>query len=556
MKSHAEMSNFVSFEVAFICSVRQIYYISKERTSEALLEENESLKQENLIQAQQIAYLKRQLFGSKSEKLDADQLKLFEELGKPEASEALVQEEAKEKSETKKAKPRKQREEKLPDDLPVQREEIIPEEVQANPEQWRCIGEDESKQLEKEPGYFYLRKIVRKKYVRIDHPFQAPVQASAPARFIQGNFWGDYLLSEMLTNRYLYALPFYRQEQLYLQRYGIHLSRSTMSDVSESAARELTIINEEMKRQMLASAYIGCDETPVKYLQADETGSSKGYYWVYRSSNGEVVFDWQTGRKNAHFADFIGKDFSGVIQSDGYAVYHSYSKHSPLTKRASCLAHIRRKFKEAEKSRPTIVAWILKIMAQLYRIESTLRDNGADAETRARVRNNQSHPLIRLLEKAVTYLLTRSSILSTSNLGKALSYAVGQLPSMYTYLDHGEVEIDNNLVENAIRPVVVGRKNHLFIGSPKAGQKSAILYSILLSAKACGVPPQAYLRDLMKRLPAASSDEIAELTPANWAKRWHKNNAEKKAQDAAQLEKRVKLGRLRLIVCIAQSQPR
>ena len=132
----------------------------------------------------------------------------------------------------------------------------------------------------------------------------------------------------MLTNRYLYALPFYRQEQLYLQRYGIHLSRSTMSDVSESAAKKLKVVYEEMKKQMLAGGYIGCDETPVKYLRAVAAGSQQGYYWVYRSSNGEVLFDWQTGRKNAHFTDFIGRDFVGIIQSDGYAVYQGMSLRS------------------------------------------------------------------------------------------------------------------------------------------------------------------------------------------------------------------------------------
>ena len=252
---------------------------------------------------------------------------------------------------------------------------------------------------------------MRKKYVPIDHPFQAPIQASAPARFIQGGFWGDGLLCEMLTNRYLYALPFYRQEQLYTQRYGIDLSRSSMSDAAENTVRKLMPIYEEMKKQLLAGDYIGCDETPVKYLKADEGGAKQGYYWVYRGSNGAVLFDWKTGRKNAHFEEFIGREFTGIIQSDGYSVYHSYCNKSLITKRASCLAHIRRKFKESEGQSPVIVAWILKIIAQLYRIETTLRYYGVDAETRARIRNNQSRPLIRLLEKAITHLLAKTSIL-------------------------------------------------------------------------------------------------------------------------------------------------
>jgi transposase len=418
---------------------------------------------------------------------------------------------------------------RLPRNLPEGREVVVPAEAAAAPGEWRRAGEESSDQLEKEPGYFYIKRTVRPKYVRLDNPFAPPVIAPAKKTVIDSGFWGDGLLAEVLTNKYLYHLPLYRQETLYASRSGVSLPRQTMGDAVEKIADMLGALVARMKIYMLAGGYIQADETPVTYLDTTRPGgSSKGYYWVYRGPDGEVIFDWHTTREHKHLTAWLGENFGGVLQSDGYAAYQEYvraraaSKNGgkPKLERASCLAHIRRKFETASGQRPGLTRWFLKVIGKLYRIEQALRDEKADPARRAKIRGRDSRPLVHLLKKAATHLLTKStSILPKSHLGLALRYALGQWPGLCTYLEHGIVEIDNNLVENAIRPTAVGKKNALFIGSPEAGDRSATIYTVLLSARAQGVDPQAYLQDILGKIPGATTSAgLDALLPAAWAK--------------------------------------
>ena len=500
-----------------------------------LLEENKELRNAVAILTEQLDYLKRQMFGQKSEKLDASQLSLFEVPEKPEAaSEENPAPEADSAKNKRKTKKRNIRSSRHPKNLPVREEVVKPQAVLDNPEDWRQIGEETTTRLEMEPGYLYLLKTKYPKYVRIDTPHLPPVIAPASPTLIPNGYWGTGLLSEMICNRYLYALPYYRQNILYAQRFGVDLPRQSMCDMAESVATGLEPIYNRMKANMLASGYIQGDETPIRHLtSANLKGSAQGYYWVFRGRNSEVIFDWRINRNHENLPNFLGPDFTGILQSDGYQAYNNYCIAQNLSgkalKRAACLTHIRRKFEESLKgSHSGIVEWFMKIIAELYLIESRLRKYNCSDEVRARIRQNQSKPKINLLEKAVRKLSGKMHILPKSNLGKALTYARNQLPAMHTYLEHGEVEIDNNLIENALRPTAVGKKNHLFIGSPEAGHYSAVLNSLLLSAKGCGVPPERYLRDLIERLPTARNEDLDELTPAAWAKAYHASEAEKK----------------------------
>jgi transposase len=478
------------------------------------------------ILTQQLDYLKRQLFGRKSEKLEHPELFGEDGLGKAESSDgAEAPEEDNESDGETKAKGagrrRPIREQRLPENLPVIMQEIIPEQVKQNPELWRRAGVEESTQLEKDPGYFYLRRTVRVKFVSRDNPLSVPIIAPAKPTIIEGGFWGPGLISEVLTDKYLYHLPFYRQHVRYLQRYGIDLSQSTMGDAAEKVADQCGILITRMKKRMLEGGYVQADETYIRYLdELTAGGSSTGCFWAYRGLEGDVIFDWQTSREHHHAADWLGPEFEGILQSDGYEAYPSYCRAQALrgkrVKRAACLAHIRRKFEAAKDERPEVVGWVLRIIAQLYCLETPLRDYEADAEVRARVRKNRSARLIALLEKAFKHLIT-TRILSKSSLGKALSYALGQWPAMKTYLEDGRVAIDNNEIENDIRPSAVGKKNWMFIGSPEAGGRGAILYSLLLSARNHGVDPQAYLRDVIERLPAMRTADLDALLPAAWA---------------------------------------
>ena len=313
-----------------------------------LIRINQEQADQLAILRQQVDYLKRQLFGRKSEKL-IEHLDLFKEEempGKPEATKEVA-----DKPE-KKSKPKDKRlirSARLPDNLPIVIVERIPEEVKASPEDWRRIGEETSDQLEKEPGYFYLKRTVRPKFVPRDHPFKPPISEPAKPTIIDSGFWGDSLLSEILTNKYLYHLPLYRQEQLYHYRFGISLSRKTMGDAVEKVSGMMGILVRRMKENMLLGGYIQADETPVTYLDPTHPkGSRKGYYWVYRGLDGEVIFDWCTTREHKHLQKWLGKNFTGILQSDGYTAYEGYARRQTLegkqVKRASCLAHIRRKF--------------------------------------------------------------------------------------------------------------------------------------------------------------------------------------------------------------------
>ena len=489
------------------------------------------LREEILVLRQQLDWCKRQIFGRKSEQFDHPELFDQQESGKPGSSEGDSEPEegdgASASQETPNRRKRKRaiRAKRLPENLPRVTEIITPPEVLADPGKWKFVSEEERKWLEKEPGHFYLRVKVYQTYVPIDEPLTGKaVTASAPPTIIESGFWGEGLLSEVLCNRYLYHLPYARQESLYKNRFGIDLSRKTMSDDAGKVADQLTILTGLMKEDMLKSGYIRADETEVRYLDRQAPGgSSSGRFWVYKGLNGDVLFDWQLSREHHHFPDWIGYDFQGVIGSDGYEAYHRYCAAQALrgrtVLRAACHAHIRRKYEAALAQKPELAAWFLKIYAQLYQVETTLREMRADASAKERYRKAHSLPLLRLLDRANKHLLTKTRILPKSRLGQAIRYALGQWGGATTYIDHGQVEIDNNGIERDIRPSAVGKKNWLFVGSPEAGDRSAILYSLLISARHHGVDPETYLCDILKRLPGCSSDPAAlrELLPENWA---------------------------------------
>ena len=495
-------------------------------TNEELQQQNQELKDQIAILTQQLDWLKRQLFGRKSEQLDHPDLFAGESPEKSESSGDVAAPEdqapsnagANPKGEKRTRNIRKAR---LPENLPVRTEEIIPAFVQADPQAWKSCGFEEKTQLEKEPAYFYLRRTLRMKFVPVDNPLSPPVIEPAKPTLIEGGFWGPGLLAEILTNKYLYHLPFDRQQVLNKQRYGVNLSPSTMGDAAAKVADQCGLLVALMKQRMLASRYVRADETFIRYL--DRTipgGSSNGYFWVYRGLTGDVIFDWQTTREHHHAADWLGPDYEGILQSDGYQAYENYClaqrARDKTVLRAACLAHIRRKFEKARAERPEVIDWILRIIARLYLLERPLREHHADAQARYRVRQNRSRPLMHLLEKAFKRLIN-TRIRPRSGLGQALQYALGQWPAMQTFLEDGRVEIDNNDTENDIRPSAVGKKNWLFVGSPEAGKRSAMMYTLLISARNHGVDPQAYLKDLIERLPETRPNELDALLPANWA---------------------------------------
>jgi transposase len=497
------------------------------------VDELERLRKENWEQAQEICLLKqkidllvRQIYGSKSERLDPGQLELLlgkepEEEFEPKKAEAPAMPSEQSASEAAGAKEIKPRRIRLPENLPVVEEVIEPEPVKGCPEAWRRIGEEVSELLDYEPGRFLRRRIIRPKYVRRADKEAAPLIAKLPEKLIEGGLPTPGLLTHIIMSKYADHLPLFRQEQIYRVRHGVELPRQTLSRWVEVGAQWCGAIYREMLGELTSGGYLQVDETPVRYLEPGAGKARQGYLWCYSRPGGDVIFDWQAGRGHGCLIDMLGEDrslepaFEGGIQCDGYGAYPAYADKNSRVILAACWAHVRRKFFEAKDEAPELCGRALEAIGKLYGIEKNLREARAGPDQRAKRRAEKSRAIIDDLYELLTR--HRSRHLPRGGTGKAIAYALGQWPGLVRYLDDGRIEIDNNLCENAIRPTAIGKKNWLFIGAEGAGWKSAVLYSIIESCRRRGIEPYTYLKDVLTRLPGMTTSQVPSITPAAWA---------------------------------------
>ena len=484
-----------------------------------LLQAVNELRIENALLRQKIDLLVRRVFGSSSEQLDKNQLELLMQL--PEGSgsttstvESIVAAPEKERAE----RLRKERTPRLPESLPVVEEVLDPEPVKAQPGQWRLIGQEISEQLDYEPGRFLRRRVVRRKYVHKTHPDSIPVIAPLPERLLDRSLPAPGLLAHIVVGKYCDHLPLYRQEQIYQQRHGVHLPRQSLTRWVELASQWLKPIYEEIRTGVMGGGYVQVDETPVDYLEPGNGKTRQGYLWTCSRPGGDVFYRWETSRAAACLDNVIPVDFTGTIQCDGYAAYRSFANGRKSIELAGCWAHVRRKFHEASEPSPKIAGWILRHIQHLYRVEARLREHKAGPQLREAVRTAESKPVVERLERAFLRLKGSGRHLPQSLLGIALDYALGQWRTLDVYLEDGRVEIDNNLVENAIRPTALGKKNWLFMGEADAGERGAIIYTVIESCRRRGIDPYAYLKDVLTRLPRMTNRQIPEVTPAAWAR--------------------------------------
>ena len=483
-----------------------------------LQKENELLREENRLLRQKVDLLIRQMFGKKSEKLSPGQLEMLlcgeETPEEPEASVELPApaEAVETRRESQSRRPR------YPESLPVEEQIIDPEEVQADPSQWRQIGAEVSEQLDYEPGRFIRRRTVRRTWVKRNDPDAVPVTAELPPKLLERGLLAPGLLAQIVVSKYADHLPLYRQEQIFKQRYGVHLGRNTLCRGVELAADSLQLIAKRMFEEQLRSGYVQLDETPVQYLCEDK-GSAKGYFWVSHVPRGDTVYHWAPGRGYEHLKRWLPEEFNCIIQTDEYATYNKLNEDRPVQAHAHCWAHVRRRFVKALEmgEHPARLRWILHQIGLLYQIEKRLREHNAGPVLRAAVRQSESRPILARLFRLWEQMFKSGRIKPKSLTGEAIAYALRQHEGLQVYLEHGQVEIDNNLVENAIRPAALGRKNWLFIGDKEAGWRSAVIYTILQSCKTYGIDPYAYLKDVLERLPHMTNQQIHLLTPRAWA---------------------------------------
>jgi transposase len=474
------------------------------------------LRQENALLRQKVDLLARKVFGCSSEQLSPGQLQLLLTLAGTEAPATAPAEPA---PAVVVPRPRPERKPRWPEHLPVTEEVIDPEPVRAQPEAWRCIGQEVTEQLDYEPARFLRRRLIRRTFVHRTDKDLAPVTAPLPPGLRERGLAAPGLLAQVVVAKYADHLPLYRQEHIFQQRHRVELSRQTLAGWIDLVADWLQPIYGHLRDAVFAHGYVQIDETPVRYLAPGQGKTSAGYFWVANRPGGEVIYHWETSRAARCLATVLPVAFRGTVQCDGYAAYDALAKsRAGKVTLADCWAHARRKFFDAKASAPRTAGWILRQLQHLYQIEARLRAKRCSPKLRAVLRAQESRSIVARLGQACRRLQQSHRHLPQSPLGQALTYTLNQWAGLQIFLTDGRVEIDNNLVENAIRPTAVGKKNWLFIGAADAGQRSAILFTIIENCRRLGLNPFAYLRDVLTRLPHLTNHQTHTLTPAAWAK--------------------------------------
>lgn len=514
-----------------------------------LAENNARLTAENELLRQKVDLLIRKIFGTSSEKLDIDQLLLFDtqETKKP-AGDGPATEDKPSPTTTKNQRAKRTpREATLPENLPVEETILIPDEVKQHPEHYRQVDEEITTKLDYQPAQFKKLVTRRLKFVKrltsihdpaADHFYIAPLPPSLKER----SLLTPRLAAEIATNRFCDHQPYYRQEQHFLMRHGVHLPRNTMSQwMSDLSNDYLSGIYRAMHEKMLTKTYLQADETPIEYLDPGGGKTKQGYLWTLSSpepkntdGRGDILYQWHTSRAATCLESLLQtahKTFCGILQCDGYQAYESYSKEKQDLELIGCWAHVRRKFYEAKDHKPKLTGWFLRQIQNLYHIETQLRQRRGGPAQRECVRAWQSLPIYRRLGKALLAIRTKRHILPQSDLGKAIDYTLGQWPKLEGCFKDGRLELDNNLSENGIRPTKLGAKNWLFMGSKSAGQINAIWYTLIESCRRRGIDAWKYLVWIFEELPreTVTADTFANYTPSAYAANLRQDRRKKSA---------------------------
>ena len=502
-------------------------------SKEELQAENKSLKQwvRSLQQDVEgkdfiIDKLSKMLFGAKSERfiptkpIPAEQLNLFGQVATEPPTEKEEITYTREKP-TKKAKPKARQ--PLPPDLP----RIV---ITIEPEQDTSglvrIDDEVTEILDIIPPVFQVIQIRRPVYAnpvaksqKVDQPI---LVASLPDRVINKGIASTRLIAYLLISKFVNHLPYYRQIEMF-KRVGVTISASTINGWIAKTCELMKPLYDAFCKHQFSKSYLQADETILKILKVKKTGQQKGkkgkahtgYYWVYYNPiDNHAVFIFEPGRARVYPADHL-KEFSGKLQTDGLKVYTAFDDLAHIALFA-CLAHIRRRFVDAKKSDPVRAEKVLLYIQALYAIEDKARKEKYTPAQRLALRQEEATPIMKLLKKYLDEQYNSGEVLPKSAMGQAISYALGRWKYMERYLENGEVEIDNNLVENAIRPVALGRKNYLFAGSEQGAKWGAMIYTLLSSAMRNGHESLAYLTDVLRRLPTTKTSQLSGLFPCNW----------------------------------------
>ena len=470
----------------------------------------------------QLARLKAWKFGAKTERMNAEQRDIFEETlaadqASLEAQLAALQDGAGTSRPPAEKQPRRQpKREPLAAHLPRVEQRIEPEDTHCpTPECGQPmvrVGEDISERLDIIPAQFFVQRQIRGKWAC--KCCQLLAQEPAAPQVFDNALPTPGLQAHTVISRFVDHIPYYRQEQINA-RSGVHTPRSTLAAWSGQTGAQLMPLYEAHRAFVLASRVVHADETPISLLDPGAGKTKKAYMWAYARGAFEpepgVVFDFCAGRGGKYPIEFL-KGWEGTLVVDAYGGYDAALSIQGRST-AYCLAHARRKFDELFKANASVVAaQAIQRIAWLYRIEADARD--LTAQQRLQMRQERSGPLWQELH--VWLKLERTRVPDGSAIAKAIDYSLNHWAGLGRFLLDSEVPIDNNYVENRIRPWALGRRNWLFIGSELAGERAAVVMSLLQSAKLGGHEPWAYLKDVLTRLPTQLNSRIEELLPHQW----------------------------------------
>jgi transposase len=482
-------------------------------------EEIEAYQETIREQARQIAYLKQELeqlkrmiFGQKRERFipqDDGQLALFQE------SQSVEAHKEEEEISYRRQKPEKEKNKAkrllLPAHLPREEEIIEPSE---NIDDTKKIGEEVTEILEYNPGKLFVRRIIRPKYVKQiqDQPEAVILIGDLPTLPIPKGNAGPGLLAHLLVSKFIDHLPFYRQVQQF-KREGVEIAESTIGGWFTASCNLLEPLYDTLVKELKQAAYLMADETPIPVLTKDKPGSThKGYHWVYYDPLKKLVcFEYRQGRGREGPKAFL-KDFKGSLQTDGYAVYDDFGNQEGVSLLA-CMAHARRKFEQAIDNDKVNASFALSKIQELYSLERKAREAGYTFDQRKELRQEQAFPVLVELEKWLKDKI--NTTLPKSKIGEAMAYTIKLWPRLIRYIEDGRYEIDNNLIENSIRPVALGRKNYLFAGSHQGAMHAAMMYSFVGTCKFHGINPFLWLRKVLAIIPDHHANKLSELLPGN-----------------------------------------
>jgi transposase len=483
-----------------------IELLSQERNS--LIKERDSLTQERDHLKSQVEMLRRMQFGQKRERFEGDPNQIMLPFEAEPVEVEQQQEQIKEKIEYTRKRPNHKGRAKLPDHLPVEEIEIHPP---GDLSEMVCIGKEITEELECEPAKFYIKRYIRYKYAAKNG--NGVSIAELPERVIDKGIPGAGLLAMILTDKYQDHLPLYRQKQRFA-RENIQIPSSTIEGWTKQALQKLEPLYEQLVFDTKTKGYLQVDETVINVLDSEKKGATHtGYYWVYHDPlDKTVLFDYNPSRGGIAAMPMLG-NFKGYLQSDGYQVYEKFAKKNEV-KHLACWAHARRYYERSLDNDKPRAEKALLIIQKLYAIERTAREEQLTADQIKKLRLQEALPLINKMGKWIFEEIKNT--LPKSSIGKAMAYTYSRWDALSAYLYDGNLQIDNNLCENALRCVPMGRKNYLFAGSHEAAQRAAMIYSFFAICKKHDVNPFQWLKYTLQNIMTINHKNIKELYPQNY----------------------------------------